>query len=261
MNGDHWLLYLTPPRADVLLPTSLPLSTTLPPQDPKTPLATLSTHFPPPVHHLSTHPQPLLQIPARATDQTLEILMSDLHPSVCKSFYHPNPTAYPTPGEAVPENEVDDAHSLGGELAERLGIRDLFEDGTAMDSFLFSPCGYSMNAVKGDRYATIHVTPEVDYSYASFETNFTYPTPSPSSANNQTSQTLIRKVLRVFRPAKLSITLFVSDDEEEDGGQKLKVVKDLLSEDLLELYERVDRIVYEFEGYSLVYAVFQIKER
>lgn len=75
----------------------------------------------------------------------------------------------------------------------------------------------------------------------------------------------------------MSITLFVSDDEEQGeeskmlgapmggggGGEKsLKSrahsgMKQLSNPSLVEKYERVDRILYEFEGYSLVYAVFQ----
>jgi len=34
-------------------------------------------------------------------------------------------------------------------------------------------------------------------------------------------------------------------------------MRQLSNPSLVEKYERVDRILYEFEGYSLVYAVFQ----
>ncbi|KAI3717025.1 hypothetical protein L1987_68331 [Smallanthus sonchifolius] len=36
--------------------------------------------------------------------------------------------------------------------------------------FDFDPCGYSMNSVEEDVISTIHVTPEDEFSYASFET-------------------------------------------------------------------------------------------
>lgn len=43
--------------------------------------------------------------------------------------------------------------------------------GFVIDDFVFNPYGYSMNMIKDDRYATIHITPQEDSSYISFETN------------------------------------------------------------------------------------------
>lgn len=40
-----------------------------------------------------------------------------------------------------------------------------------IDEFFFKPHGYSMNALKGNKYITIHVTPNKSCSYLSFETN------------------------------------------------------------------------------------------
>ena len=40
-----------------------------------------------------------------------------------------------------------------------------------IDDFVFEPFGYSMNAIRGSQYATMHVTPQEDSSYVSFETN------------------------------------------------------------------------------------------
>lgn len=193
MNGDHWLLYLTPPRPDV-------------------------------------HPR-ILSPPS---DQTLEILMSQLHPSVCSSFYYPSSS--PT---------TLNSHALGASLSDSLGITSLFPKGTAIDSYLFSPCGFSSNAINGDEYATIHVTPEVECSYASFETNL---------LDSPNIEQLVESVLKVFRPEKLSMTLFISVDEEEQEQDARDKAKGLLS--LGAGYERVDRIMYEFQGYLLVYAVW-----
>ena len=55
-------------------------------------------------------------------------------------------------------------------IREILGLDILFED-YQIDDFLFSPCGYSVNGIRDDRYFTIHLTPEQDGSYVSFETN------------------------------------------------------------------------------------------
>jgi len=38
------------------------------------------------------------------------------------------------------------------------------------DDYVFTPCGYSLNAYKDDNYLTIHVTPQDNCSYVSIET-------------------------------------------------------------------------------------------
>jgi S-adenosylmethionine decarboxylase len=43
--------------------------------------------------------------------------------------------------------------------------------GWLIDDHAFSPVGYSVNAIKDDRYLTIHITPQEDSSYVSCETN------------------------------------------------------------------------------------------
>lgn len=40
-----------------------------------------------------------------------------------------------------------------------------------LDDFVFEPYGYSVNAIRGDEYLTIHVTPQADSSYVSFESS------------------------------------------------------------------------------------------
>lgn len=56
------------------------------------------------------------------------------------------------------------------------GVRRLLQldkilQGFAISDWLFEPFGYSLNAIKGDRYATFHITPQEESSYVSFETN------------------------------------------------------------------------------------------
>lgn len=192
-------------------------------------------------------------------------------------------------------------HELGRRISSTLGIDRLFpEDETTLDSFGFDPCGYSANAVvgsglpggsggKGGGYFTIHVTPEEGWSYASFECNVPLPTASDTKDENQGENgdskavlarrpdlpTLIRKVVDIFQPNRLSITLFIStptpsaDDplsfdsaEVKTNGTKTAEVEsqawkafrgDLLGKE----FERKDRIGYEFVGYDLVFACFE----
>ena len=39
------------------------------------------------------------------------------------------------------------------------------------DDFVFDPYGYSVNAINADKYLTIHITPQLESSYVSFEAN------------------------------------------------------------------------------------------
>ncbi|KAI5094538.1 S-adenosylmethionine decarboxylase proenzyme [Silurus meridionalis] len=117
----------------------------------------------------------------KQADQTLEVLMSDLDPAVMDQFYMK---------DGVSANDV----------TRMSGIRDLIP-GSVIDATMFNPCGYSMNGMKTDgTYWTIHITPEPEFSYVSFETNL-----------SQTSyDDLIRKVVDIFKPGKFVTTLFVN---------------------------------------------------
>lgn len=271
MNGDHWLLYLTPPQDQghaFTVPTAGAVAT------PPSLLASFTASL------AAALPRALLPPAHSMTDQTLEILMSRLDPAVCAAFYHPSSvsdTTYTSPLLASDPSDAD-AHALGAALSDRLGLSALLPRAT-IDSFLFTPCGFSSNAVQGDRYATIHVTPEVDFSYASYETNLSFVESSGSigevtvgghevnvaAGEPRNVQELVEKVLQVFKPAKFSITLFISMDDADPTSPSLPLNtasssrRDvLLSTQLVESkYALVDRIVYEFEGYSLLYVVYE----
>lgn len=55
-----------------------------------------------------------------------------------------------------------------GDMTFSSGIANILPDFQVCDS-AFDPCGYSMNAIEDQAYSTIHVTPEENCSYASFE--------------------------------------------------------------------------------------------
>lgn len=57
-------------------------------------------------------------------------------------------------------------------IAESHGFKSFFESFDVQD-FSFQPFGYSLNAIKGDKYFTLHVSPRERASFASLETNFT----------------------------------------------------------------------------------------
>ncbi|KAF9577362.1 spermidine resistance protein, partial [Lunasporangiospora selenospora] len=163
-------------------------------------------------------------------DQTVEILMTNLKPEAMNRFY---------------QRSDDVPGTVGGvRVDQETGLAGLFPQ-AQLDSFLFTPCGYSANALQDGNYYTIHVTPEPVCSYASFETNIpvrigrksssglTRSTSSGNSSVNEdgdeaeeksevsytgpeTLTELISRVVEIFQPGTMSVTLF-SSHLTEDG--------------------------------------------
>ncbi|KAH9956902.1 S-adenosylmethionine decarboxylase [Russula dissimulans] len=277
MNGDHWLLYLTRPAERIQhSPTSIihPLRS-----------AQLNGAK---VHGISdgatVTPKQL------GTDSTIEILMTNLSPAVSRAFFFSEERRL----RATP---FDRARKVSLEL----GITDIFPPQlTTLDSYAFSPCGYSANALLkwgegsssprgenddrgdgGEGYYTIHVTPEEGWSYASFECNVPLsPTPAPHSRDIPDLGTLVRRVVGIFRPMRLTLTLFISsagndEAEEEDGESAIEAAQrafkmaltskpsssihetvDLDGND--SVYVRTDKINYDFGDYDLAFASFEL---
>jgi len=115
-------------------------------------------------------------------ERTINMMMFDMAPEVGEIFYKKN-------------------CQTGREMTIKSGIAHLCP-GATIDETAFTPCGYSMNAVLHDAYYTIHITPEPQCSYVSFETNTCL----------RTYTALIRNVLGVFRPKRFVLTMF--GDEE-----------------------------------------------
>ena len=90
----------------------------------------------------------------------------------------------------------------GDEAGPIEGMGEILE-GFEVDDFRFQPQGYSLNALRGDRYITVHVTPEERGSYASFETN-------AWSASELSG--VLHKVLGVFEPRAFDLIAWDRDD-------------------------------------------------
>jgi S-adenosylmethionine decarboxylase len=82
-------------------------------------------------------------------------------------------------------------------------LRRLYRD-AIVDSHIFSPCGYSLNGLIENRYYTVHITPQPDCSYASFETNM---------VENDLIEAIC-EVVSVLRPRRFSTVLTTSMDAE-----------------------------------------------
>lgn len=113
-----------------------------------------------------------------ADDLTLEILMHGVDPQASRVFM------------AGPQRK----HEF---IKEKSGVWSIFP-GFQVDDHLFEPMGYSLNAIRGAKYYTIHVTPQKVGSYVSFETNCV------EADANET----ITRVLDIFKPQSCDVVLF-----------------------------------------------------
>ncbi|EGZ27116.1 hypothetical protein PHYSODRAFT_308542 [Phytophthora sojae] len=145
-----------------------------------------------------------------ANESTLHVLMQDMHPSVAKQFFKNNDTTM-----------------TSRRMTIESGIRDLVP-GAVIDDFAFDPCGYSMNGILFDAYYTIHITPESHCSYVSFETN----------ARLRSYASLLKNVLRCFRPAKYSVSVYTDRNALESAKGNNMFAEDLVKIDDDLLYKR-----------------------
>lgn len=107
---------------------------------------------------------------------------------------------------AEPDDD-DPGHSLGNVMTHSTDVDNIFRtDRQTIDSFSFTPCGYSCNGILLDegKYFTIHVTPESGYSYASFETNVMNP---DSIESGLTHQEIVERAVQIFNPQKITLVI------------------------------------------------------
>lgn len=120
----------------------------------------------------------LRNTPAPPTERTINMMMFDMAPEVGNIFFQKT-------------------CQTGKEMTARSGISNLVP-GATIDETAFNPCGYSMNAILHDAYSTIHITPEPECSYCSFETNTCL----------RSYDAMVRNVLSVFKPKRFVLTMF-----------------------------------------------------
>ncbi|KAJ2624580.1 spermidine resistance protein [Coemansia sp. RSA 1358] len=197
-------------------------------------------------------------VPEAGADTTVEILMTGLDPERMRTMYL---------GGASSEEG-----SSGGKAVERVsGISGIYPD-SASDSYLFTPCGFSLNGLQGDGYYTIHVTPEPHCSYASFETNVSdlcLDLDDPKGIKR-----LVEQVTQVFGPRYVTVTVFKARPALETqpltaradsavyaasakgkyDGAGVDAVPPSFSP--VAGYKSVDRVLYEFDHYWLRYAYY-----
>lgn len=148
-------------------------------------------------------------------DVTLEVLMHDMHPAVLDAF-------------APRENDTV------ADLEKRTGIETLYPDMDS-DSCQFQPYGYSLNKIDGDKYMTIHITPEPSGSYASFETN----------VHEADYTGTVNQVIDIFQPSRFSLVMTGSQDEAQ-------IPQDQRLPACMNGYRCTEKSFYEFDcGYAV----------
>lgn len=157
-----------------------------------------------------------------------------------------------------PEELSTEGHTLGTVVSDSCGLGDIYPTSkypdARIDAYLFTPCGFSANGVVpapsesgSTHYFTVHVTPEPQCSYASFETNV------PARQTGRETKDVVAQVVSIFKPGRFSVTLFEAKDDEE-GPSKLSKDKGMES---IKGYRRIDRVVHDLEGYELVFRHFE----
>lgn len=108
---------------------------------------------------------------------SMQILMHHIDSNISSCFYSKN---------------IQPLH-----IIQKIFGLDIYFQDFQVDGYFFEPCGFSMNAVRDHYYFTIHVTPQKNSSYASFETNLI----------NASHSIVFQRMLSLFNPKKFSVIM------------------------------------------------------
>ncbi len=84
------------------------------------------------------------------------------------------------------------------------------------DPYFFEPEGFSFNALRGDQYATMHVTPQGSENYLSFEID---------QINEREAQTTINDLVELCRPLSFDTVFFTTDQKNIECDFKKYSIK------------------------------------
>lgn len=149
--------------------------------------------------------------------KTLEIFMYDLDRDTMSQFFRSERSC--TNSRDIQSNIWDHTAQSNSEMAlcttREADIYSLLDSRTYVDAYDFDPCGYSMNGLVPNNasgstrsYYTIHISPEPEASYVSFETcHLTMGLTSTIAA-----------AVKLFRPSKFTATFIESFENLETKG-------------------------------------------
>ncbi len=106
------------------------------------------------------------------------------------------------------------------------------------DPYFFKPEGFSFNALNGDQYATMHVTPQGSENYVSFELDH---------VDIQKANKIVQNLVHLCRPTSYDIILFSA--EEEGVGMRFKQYE----------IKQISKSETE-SGYNILYSHFYDKQ-
>jgi S-adenosylmethionine decarboxylase len=149
---------------------------------------------------------------ALASNASLQIFMHDIDPKVARAFFYQH--ANTAQQEAT--------------LAKLTGLYPMMD----IDSHFFYPQGYSLNGIADTKYYTVHVTPQPEASYASFESNLI----------GDDSGNIIAEVVSIFKPRRYCLMVRTSDNGKDIGLQHSLTPQP-------SGYRGMDHIRHEFDGH------------
>jgi len=238
LNRDHWNLYMATPYEKELLEYTDSIAEL--PQE----------QFEQKIQTIIRTKKELNQIKVdkdgiAEDDLTLEILMSGLDQKQMVNFWRTEEEKR----EVMEIEERGDVYVKGkteNRVYEQSGLKSVFPE-AKVDHYVFNPCGYSSNALLGEHYYSVHVTPEDICSYASFECNF--PLSNVKNPYNSYNE-IISKVLNIFNPKQFVITLFTRKPEGTLGQ-----IRDLIPQSI-KGYQKMDKIIYDLNKWDLAFCQF-----
>ncbi|KAI5854387.1 S-adenosylmethionine decarboxylase [Tricharina praecox] len=295
-NGEHWYLYMTTPGSEL----SPPLTPQSEMEDMEFALHQTETKI---LHFPGEDEAAIFKNIGGGRDggsgngifdETLEVLMTDLDPVKARQFYLEDASTIAAGqyrkengdnsadesdddcGKSIdsgvadlPENLRSEGHALGAIVSEACGLNDAYPRSkypdACVDSYIFSPCGFSANGVipspdpnvTTTHYFTVHVTPEPHCSYASFETNV------PGRQSGRETAEILEHVVEIFRPGRFSVTLFEAKPVALESRPGREAFHDMTAArrahrmDKIKGYKKIDKIVHELDGYDLVFRYYE----
>ena len=298
MNGDHWYLYITSPNTTLTPPRS-PVSSTGSPSLPSTKIptgiisplhTTVDDNADETLEILMTDLDPenakqfyLAQASAVASERLAAQAQGQSNKGGAEAdstfdVFNNSGETEVTTTDLVAEGVTTEGHALGTVVSDACGLSAVYPTSVypeaRIDAYLFEPCGFSANGVvpaapsadkdangdsKAAHYFTVHVTPEPNCSFASFETNV------PGGQKGRETTDVIEQVVNIFKPGRFSVTLFEAkgklsspnrvkedDDPRRSWGAAIKQRMERIKG-----YRRIDRVVHDFEDYDLVFRFYE----